>query len=218
MFQRFRPGVFLAMILMFLLAACGGTASSSNGGSSGGSTSSAPTATTQPTATPKAKPSAVPMTTVPFCEGLVSFAEANQALSPPAAIVNVVPGNSTDASTCQYISAPGHVPLLLTFLAFPAGTQMSTYANEAAAKNYAGATISTSHAVSGVGDQAWFLAGAESSGGLSAHADALYVADGSIVIIVENFNINGASPIGSTDDATVQSEFVQLGNLIVSRF
>lgn len=94
---------------------------------------------------------------------------------------------------------------------------MSTYAAEAAAQNYAGANVTTSHAVSGVGDQAWFFAASESSGSISGHVRALYVADGGTLIIVENLNINNASPIGSTDDATIQSQFAQIGNLIVSR-
>ena len=94
---------------------------------------------------------------------------------------------------------------------------MSTFANEAAANNFDGATVTTSHAVSGVGDQAWFLAGSLSGGGFAARADALYVADGGTVFIVENLNINGASPIGATDDTTIQSQFVQVADLILSR-
>jgi hypothetical protein len=45
----------------------------------------------------------------------------------------------------------------------------------------------------------------------------LYVTDGSVLIIVENLNINGAPPIGSTDDGTIQTQFTQIGNLFVSR-
>jgi hypothetical protein len=217
MSQRYRPGVFLALFLTMILAACGANASSAGASTPGGSTTASTSTAATPTTPPKTKPSAIPTTTVALCEGWLSFAEANQIVKPPASITNVVPGNSADASSCQYENASGKFPLVLTFEAFPAGTQLSTFASEAAAKNYAGATVTTSHAVNGVGDQAWFLAGSLSSDGINAHADALYVADGGVVIIISNLNYNGASPIGSSDDATVQSEFAQLGNLITSR-
>jgi hypothetical protein len=75
--------------------------------------------------------------------------------------------------------------LLLTFENFPPGTQMSTFASAYEARNFQGVTISASYAVSGVGDQAWFAAGSLSTGSINAHGDVLYIAYGSLLIIVE---------------------------------
>jgi hypothetical protein len=148
---------------------------------------------------------------------LLSITEANQFVSPPAAISTVMAGNATDISSCQYLSSPSSAPLILGFESFIPGTQMSTYAMQLAAKTLPGATLTVSHAVSGVGDQAWFVAGTFSGHGVSAHADALYVADGSVLIIVDNTNIDGMAPIGTTDNGAIQTEFVQIANLVVSR-
>jgi hypothetical protein len=205
----------LSIMLALFMAACSGSGAT-GGTSSGGSTTASATAT-QPPAPTKTKPTAVPTTTVALCAGWVSIAEANQILSPKSAFAAIVPGHSDSASSCQYESTANQFPLFYNFLSYPAGTQLSTYAAEAAAQNYAGAKISISQAVTGVGDQAWFLAGTESQGGLNAKADVLYVVDGSILIIINNFDVNGAADLGSSDDGTIQSEFIQIGNLIVSR-
>ncbi len=207
----------LTLILMFFVAAC------ANSATTGGSTASgSPTASTSKTATPTiaptvTKPSAVPVTTVPLCESWVSIAEANQILSPPAPIASVDPGNSTGISSCQYLDASSKVPFLVNFESFPPGTQLSTFAAEAAAKALNGVTITVNEAVSGVGDQAWYIVGTAASGTLTAHGNVLYVADGSIVIIIENLDFNNSAPLGSTDDTTVLNEFTQIANLIISR-
>ncbi len=228
MSPRIRLVAGLTLGLALFVAACtntGPTSGSSSGNTStGNSSSNNSTTSNPPTATPaKSKPTSVPVTTVALCTRLVSFAEANQLLSPPNPITSVDPGNSPASgnasaiSTCQYLDASRKVPLLLTFEAYPSGVPLSTFVAEAAAQNFAGATITANQQVSGVGDQAWFFAGSKAGSGITVAGQVLYIVDGSLIIIVEHLTFNGQPPIGSSDNATIQGEFVQIGNLIVSR-
>jgi hypothetical protein len=149
--QRMRPVIGLALMVALFMAACSG-GSSSGGSTADSSTTPKATATVPPTAKPK--PTAIPATTVALCEGWLSISEANQILSPPKAIATVFVTNDTNISTCQYQIAGPDIPLLITFENFTPGTQMSQVAQQASAKDFAGATINVNQAVSGVGDQA----------------------------------------------------------------
>jgi hypothetical protein len=231
MSPRIRLVAGLTLGLALFVAACsnagptsGSSGNTSTGNSSSNNSTTASTTSNPPTATSaKSKPTSVPVTTVALCTRLVSFAEANQLLSPPNPINSVDPGNSPASgnasaiSTCQYLDASRKVPLLLAFGTYPSGVPLSTFVAEAAGKAFGGATITANQPVSGVGDQAWFLAGSKADSGITAAGQVLYVVDGSLIIIIEHFTLNGQPSIGSSDNATIQGEFVQIGNLIVSR-
>ncbi len=217
---RIRCMCGIAAVLLLFTAACSSAATTGNGSSTGanGSKSAAATSTPQPTAKPTKPPlTAIPTTTAAYCEGLLSFAEANQMISPVSAIVGVDPANSQNLSTCQFVDAAQQAPLVLGFENFPAGAQIGPVAQEATAKafHYPNVTVEVSHAVSGVGDQAWFMAGSIAAGNINEHGDVLYIAVGKILLSITNVNINGSAKLGSSDNGTIQNEFVQVANLVI---
>lgn len=153
--------------------------------------------------------------TLAECQKLLSIAESNQILSPPNATTTIVPDNGGDGGSCNYEYATHKITLFLIFQPYT-GVPLSSLITEAESKNFAGATITTNQQVNGVGDQAWFLAGSISEGGFTARGDILYVVYGGVLFTV-NYESQFGSALGSSVDATVESEFVHIATLVVSR-
>lgn len=186
-----------------VLAACGAGGTSSTG--------SAPTP--KPTVV-KAKPTGVPTITVPFCQGILTVAEANQIMQPATPATNIRIDSSPAGGSCNYEYAQFKSVVSILFLPYHGPTPVTAQGFQALVVNLAsqgGATITTQAIVSGVGDQATFLAVTGHADSLTIKQDTLYVLDGSVLMAFGNF-----AP-GSSPDATQQGYLTQVGQLVVSR-
>jgi hypothetical protein len=208
--QSVRTAILRAVIIVaaLSLAACGA-------GSTGQTTSGTPSATQAPTAQPtaaKAKPTTPPKVTLQFCESIMSVADANQIMKPPAPITKITAQANDELGVCGYTSPQtplGVVKVLVDEKAYagpnpvPEATiaQMATkLANEPGVT----ITITTMTPVSGVGDQAEFLAASESSGGVTLYVDAIYVIYGHVAFMCDDFHLNT-----KPNDATQQTALTQ---------
>ncbi|HUY77508.1 MAG TPA: hypothetical protein VMV29_12115 [Ktedonobacterales bacterium] len=201
-----------------LLAACssGGTTTGSNTG--GGSTNSTPTATA------KSKPTSLPAITLAFCQSALTIAQANQILNPVNPVNNIIPDNGGSGGSCSYEYAPVRVDVTLFFEQYTGGS-LTTIANDALTANLKGGAVTADQSVSGLGDQALFLAGNGSSNyngvPLTGKGDILYVVDGGVAFDVNNVTYSNPSigtidSLGSVSDATIESEFEQIARGVMA--
>jgi hypothetical protein len=202
---------------MLALAACSTT------GNTGGSTGGTPTAATggtptAATATAKPAPTGVPDVTQQYCQGLMTVAEANQIMNPPSPITTLDAQSDDEVGVCHYKSAQAQfdvVKILLDRKVYtgPKPVPASTINDFVAQlENDPHATVTTSTPVSGVGDQAQFLAANAQESNLTFYVDVIYVLDGNVVFLCDDFH-TGSKP----DDATQMSALTQCGQLVVSR-
>jgi len=195
---------------MLALAACGA------GGGTSGSSGGAPTATA--TATAKPKPTGVPEVTMPYCQGLMTVAEANQIMRPPTPATTVDAQSDDELGVCTYKSAQAQfavVKILLERKAYTGPRPVPASAISqlvAQLEDEPGGTVTTATPVSGVGDQAEFLAASVTQGSIHFYVDVVYVLYGNVVFLCDDFHL-GSKP----DDATQQSELQQCAQLVVSR-
>ncbi len=77
-------------------------------------------------------------------------------------------------------------------------------------------TLTTNQQVSGVGDQAWFIAASVTATGITAHTYSLYVVDGTVAFAIVNFTANGVAALGSASDSTIESKFEQIAHMVIS--
>jgi hypothetical protein len=196
---------------LLALAAC------SSAGTTGATTGGGTPAPTGPTATPKPKPSVVPLTDLAFCQHILALTEVNQFMSPPTPADTIVPNNTANGGSCNYTisSRPGFSKFVLAVILQPwkGTTPVSQQDLETAVTQLAGmpgVTVTSDATVSGVGDQAAFLAVTTSSP-LLPKMDIFYVLYGRIFFTCNSFNP------GSSPDATQQSDLQQCAQLVVSR-
>ncbi len=193
------------------LAACGAT--STGGTSTGGSSSTA-----APTATPKPKPTAPPQVTEAFCQSVMSVADANQIMNPPAPITTIRVQSDSELGVCAYMSPQSPLAVVKVLInektytgpkPVPAST-ITQLATELA--NQPGVTITTTTPVSGVGDQAEFLAAYLSQDGMTLYVDAIYVIYGNVAFMCDNFHLNT-----KPDDAAQQTALQQCAQRVVNQ-
>lgn len=214
-----RALVLVTAVLCVSLALAGCSVSGSTG-STGGTTGGG-TQTGGATATAKPEPSVVPLTDLAFCQHSMSLAEVNQIMSPPLPADTIVPNNTSNGGSCNYTvsSRSGLAGFVLAIILQPwtGPTPVSQQEIDSAvqqAESQAGAngiTVSTFTTVSGVGDQAAFLAATGSYQGFTFKFDVFYVLYGRIFFTCNNFNV------GSSPDATQQHDLQQCAQLVVSR-
>jgi hypothetical protein len=176
---------------------------------------------TATTATPKPEPSVVPLTDMAFCQHIMSLAEANQIMSPPAPATTIIPNNTSNGGSCNYTRSsqppPADFVVAISLLPWTWPTPISQQDIETALEQdeskagASGITITTFAMVSGVGDQAAFLAASGSYKGLTFKSAAFYVLYGKIFF--DCFN----PIVGSSPDATQQSDLQQCAQQVVSR-
>ena len=196
------------------LAACAGSGGSSTGGTSSGGTSSA----AAPTATPKPKPSSAPQVTQAFCESVMSVADANQIMHPPAPITAIHAQSNDALGVCAYTSPQSPLPVVKVVIeqkpyTGPTPVPTSTIlqlASEAA--NAPNITVTKLTPVSGVGDQAEFLAAHLSQDGQTFYADAVYVIYGKVLFVCLDFHLNT-----KPDDATQKTALQQCAQRVVNQ-
>lgn len=198
----------LVVLAMLALAACG---ASSTGQTTGGTPSAnSPTATAQPTATPKPKPSSAPAATQQFCQSVMTVADANQIMNPPSPVITITAQSDSELGVCHYNAAQGQFPVVAILILEKAYTGPNPVPEStieqfvAEAAGVPEVTITTLAPVSGVGDQAEFLASTFSGQGLTFFADAFYVIYGNVAYMCDDFHMNT-----KPDDATQQAALTQ---------
>lgn len=196
------------------LAACGtGTGGTSTGGSSTSGTSS-----TAPTATPKPKPTTPPPITAAYCQSIMTVAQANQIMNPPTQATTINAQSDSEVGVCRYDAPQAQfsvVKILIDEKVYtgPKPVPEATIAQLVGQlEGSAGATVSTSTPINGVGDQAEFLAASVSESGMNFYVDAFYVLYGNVAFMCDDFHMN-AKP----DDATQQNELQQCAEQVVNR-
>jgi hypothetical protein len=158
----------------------------------------------------KSKPTSVPTVTDASCQQLLSLAEVNRIFQPASPAIAVSSLNfESPQGICLYKSTQAEV-MALSFTTFIGGS-LSTIATN----NRAG-TITTSHAITGVGDQAYFVADTLTDKAITKDYE-FYVADGSISFDLGAPTINNLGGIGDIPDATAESRLKAAALLIVNR-
>lgn len=207
---RLAPAAIALAAVLLVLPACG-----AGGGSTIASTNGTPpaTATTAPTATPKPKPTSVPTTSVAYCGGLLSLAETNSIMRPPAPATTILFENDTsdNLSACSWTPGQNIAVLAVFFLPFPAGTSLNAAAQQMLAKAKAPSDISfNTTSVSGVGDQAMYLSATIPTPAGANYAADLIAADGGVLL--------GCAQTGAGSlPAAAQGELTQACKVIISR-
>ena len=199
--------VFLAALSLVACASGSPTRQTSGG---------APTATAQPTAKPA--PTTPPQVTEQFCQSVMTVADANQIMNPPTPATTLNVQSDPELGVCSYISPQSPFAVVKVLIdgkpytgpkPVPEATiiQLATQlANEPKV------TVTTTAPVSGVGDQAEFLAASASGNNETLYADAIYVIYGNVVSECVDFNLST-----KPDDATQQSALQQCAQRVVAQ-
>ena len=193
------------------LAAC--ASGTSTGGSTSGGTSSA-----APTATPKPKPTTAPKVTLAFCQSVMTVAEANQIMNPPAPVTTIRVQSDSELGVCAYTSP--QIPLAVVKILIeqkpytgptpvPTSTILQLVSQLA---NEPHVTVTTTKPISGVGDQAEFLATNVSESGITLYADVIYVIYGKVAFLCDNFHLNT-----KPDDTAQMNSLQQCAQRVVSQ-
>lgn len=184
-----------------VLAACG----ASTGGISTGGTSTA-----APTATSKAKPTALAKITPAFCHGILTLAEANQIMQPATPAANVrIESRKSGGGSCNYEYAPYKAVVSVEFLSTIPASEQGQPLSGHIPSNTPGIVINTP--VSGVGDQAQYIATSRKINGQTVNADSLDVIYGAIL-----FNCD--HPYNGTSKAAAdQALLTNVCQLVISR-
>jgi hypothetical protein len=193
----------LMMVVLILLVACSGTATAANG---------TPALTTAPTATPKPKPTGVPKITAALCQQLMTVAEANQTMKPASPATTIRVDSTTQGGSCNYEYSRFHTVVSVLFLPYQSAASLDTIATQSLAefKNDQGAKV-TKTTVSGVGDQALYIAASDSSSGITLNFYALDTTVGSLYISCFN------TTIGSPPATPQQPPLTQVCQQVLSR-
>jgi hypothetical protein len=194
----------LAFIRIMLLAGTLALAACASGTSTGVGSSSAPTAA------PKAKPTALPTITMAFCQGILTVAEANQIMQPaqPATTIRI-DAPSSGAGSCNYEYAPYKPVVSVVFLAAIPASEQGQPLSAHIPSNTPGMIINTP--VSGVGDQAQYVAGSIQGSGQAYNIDVLDVMYGAII-----FDCNHGY-LGTSAAVAEQATLTKACQLVVSR-
>lgn len=193
-----------------IVAACGA------GGASGNAPATKATATTAPTATPKPKPSSLPQITLAFCQSVLTVDQANQIMNPSTPATMITVNADTNLGVCNYQSQNPIPVLIIDFEGWNGPIPISqaditAAANELVSKlGASGGTLNTFAAVSGVGDQAAFLAMTIPTAQFTIHTDVFYVLYGKVLFDCAVYNFGSLPP-----DATEQSALQQCAQHVV---
>lgn len=201
---------------MLALAACGGTAST-NAGTTKSSTPHASGTTTAPTATAKPKPTGAPAITMAFCQSVMTVDEANSIMTPatPATTIDAASDSSGNAGgSCLYYSTGPNIVLSLLFADWsgPVPIPQQDIAN--LLTQYAGIpgmTVNSANAISGLGDQAEYIAATSTTSDGTVTFHILYVLDGKVLTGCSAAGLNSAAPAGT------QNQLQQCAAQVVGR-
>jgi hypothetical protein len=197
----------IGLSLLALLAACG---SSSGVGPTGTATPNQAAAT----ATTKPKPTGVPTLTLATCQGYMSLSEANSIILPPTPATTIVPTNGDTGGACNYEYGEHKLDLVIFFIAYSGPVPIpESYLQEEVNRlaGEPGVTIDSSTLVSGIGDEAAYLAVHASQDGLTGDLHIFYILDGGLLFDCFTESINGVGPQGT------QAQLQQCAEQVLSR-
>jgi hypothetical protein len=164
----------------------------------------------------KQPPASLPPITQVFCQHLMTAAEADQIMHPSIPTKAVVAATNSVGGSCDYVYAPGAVNLIINLENWIGPVPVSQQDIAAALQQASGQpklTIKSFTPVSGVGDQAAFLALTSIDHGNTVHIDAFYVLYGTVAFDCNTYFFNSAGP----SDAIQQGELQQCAEQVVSR-
>lgn len=214
-----KPHRTLTVLVVALCAAvfasgCAG-ASAGAGNTAAGNTGTLSTTAPTATATPKPKPAGAPTITVVTCQGLMSLAEANSIMHPAAPATTLQANSADNFGVCNYLSGPNALVLKIFLETYtgPVPVPQATLQGLVAqlAQDTPGITITTATTVSGVGDQAAYLAATSSGNGYTFDAKVFYTIYGKVLFGCVTYSINGVGQNGT------QSQLQQCAEQVVSR-
>ena len=182
--KRFQSRIILAFLacLCLFVAACspGGTSASGTSGTSGTPASAAATATTaQPTA--KATLKALPPITQALCQQLMTVAEANTIVQPPAPATSLVATHGDSGGACNYLASQTRIPLIIYFFEWKGPVPIPQSDIAAALAESSGSSnikINQMTPVDGIGVQAEFVSLTTTDQGFTGSANVFYVLEG----------------------------------------
>jgi hypothetical protein len=187
-------------------------------GGSGGATGSVSGLTLQQFCNQKKKPTSPPQVTQQWCESVMTVADANQIMHPPTPATTIFAQADAELGVCSYIysqTQPAIVKILVeeTPYSGPNPVPQATIGQLVAQlENDPGATVTTQTPVSGVGDQAEFLAATDAQNTLTLYVDVIYVLYGNVAFLCDDFHFN-VKP----DDAAQLSALQQCAQRVVAR-
>ncbi len=163
------------LCLSLLISAC------SPGGASTAGTPAATSAvaTSQPTAQPTL--AALPAITEALCQQLMTVAEANTIIQPPAPATSIVADNSDSGGSCNYVASQTRIPLIIYFLEWTGPVpipQSDIAAALAQASGSSKITLNQAAPVDGIGVQAEFVSVTATDNGFTGSANIFYVLEG----------------------------------------
>ena len=175
--KRYRISAILlaGLCLSLLISAC------SPGGASTAGTPAATSAvaTSQPTAQPTL--AALPAITEALCQQLMTVAEANTIIQPPAPATSIVADNSDSGGSCNYVASQTRIPLIIYFLEWTGPVpipQSDIAAALAQASGSSKITLNQAAPVDGIGVQAEFVSVTATDNGFTGSANIFYVLEG----------------------------------------
>lgn len=179
--KRSRLRIILALLacacISLSVAACspGGTSTASGTPASGDATAT----TVQPTAKPAL--TALPTITQALCQQLMTVAEANAMIQPPAPATSLVATHSEDGGACNYEASQTRFPLIIYFFDWKGPVPIPQADIAAALAQSSGAskiTINQATPVDGIGVQAEFVSITATDQGFTGSATIFYVLEG----------------------------------------
>ena len=175
--SRLRILLALLACLCLFVAACspGGTSAASGTPASGNATAT----TAQPTAKPTL--TALPPITQALCQQLMTVAEANTTVQPPAPATSLVATHGEDGGACNYMASSTRIPLIIYFFDWKGPVPIPQSDIAAAIAESSGAskiTINQMTPVDGIGVQAEFVSLTGTDQGFTGSATVFYVLEG----------------------------------------
>lgn len=196
------------------LAACASTGGTSSGGTSTGGSSS----TAAPTATSKPEPTSAPTVTQAFCQSVMTVADANQIMNPPVPATTIYVQSDSELGVCRYDPPQSQFAVVKILIeekpySGPKPVPTSTIIQLVSQlESDPGANVTTTAPISGVGDQAEFLAANLSEGGSTFYVDAIYVIYGNVAFMCDDFHMNT-----KPDDTAQQNGLQQCAQRVVNQ-
>lgn len=211
MSHTYRALAGLLLIGLLALVACANAsagARATGNGNGNGTGARSPTAM----ATPKPKPAGVPVITLTYCQGLMTITEANQFMQPQSPANTIRVDSSTSGGSCNYEYTQFHSVVTILFLPFHQGASLDTIVTQSLAQdqNQPGTQI-TKVPVSGVGDQALYIAASIATGGPTEYFYALDTTVNSLYISCFN------STVGVPPTNNLQPALTQVCRQVISR-
>jgi hypothetical protein len=148
----------------------------------------------------------------------MTVADANQIMNPPTPATTLTVQSDPDLGVCSYTTPQSPFAVVKVLIdgkpyTGPKPVPQATIVQLATQlASEPGVTVTTTAPVSGVGDQAEYLAANVSDSGVTFYADAIYIIYGNVASECVDFHLNT-----KPDDSTQQSALQQCGQRVVAQ-